>query len=131
MVERRHRCGVLDPRLQDALTGPDAVAMLVALADKVEAHMQGGLSARPLLSVPHILADESSCYYHGYVLAEMSVHQTRSHFLAKYGHIVDNPNVGKVRAAGRRATQVAAAGGTRAGAGGMDGDPKQPCSFCA
>ena len=25
------------------------------------------------MSVPHILADESSAYYHGYVLAEMSV----------------------------------------------------------
>ena len=38
---------------------------------------QGGLSARPLLSVPHLLSDEASCYYHGYVLAEMAVHQTR------------------------------------------------------
>lgn len=55
---------------------------------------QGGLAARPLLAVPHILADESSCYYHGYVLAEMSVHQTRAHFKAKYGKMVDNPQVG-------------------------------------
>jgi hypothetical protein len=38
---------------------------LQALADEVEAKVQGGLSPRPLLSVPHILADESSCYYHG------------------------------------------------------------------
>jgi oligoendopeptidase F len=38
-----------------------------ALADKVEVVIQGGLSARPLLSVPHILSDEASCYYHGYV----------------------------------------------------------------
>lgn len=28
-----------------------------------------------------------------YVLAEMSVHQTREHFIAKEGAIVDNPNV--------------------------------------
>ena len=42
----------------------------------------------------HILSDESSAYYHGYVLAEMSVHQTRQHFLTKYGTIVDNPSVG-------------------------------------
>ncbi|KAI8467008.1 MAG: hypothetical protein J3K34DRAFT_431916 [Monoraphidium minutum] len=69
-------------------------AALEALADRIEASIQGGLSPRPLLSVPHILADESSCYYHGYVLAEMSVHQTRAHFLAKEGHIVDNPSVG-------------------------------------
>jgi hypothetical protein len=45
--------------------------------------------------VPHILSDESSCYYHGYVLAEMSVHQTRDYFLKKFGNIVDNPSVGK------------------------------------
>ncbi len=50
---------------------------------------------RPLLAVPHILADESSAYYHGYVLAEMSVHQTRGYFKAKYGTIADNPEVGK------------------------------------
>jgi hypothetical protein len=40
-------------------------AAIAALADEVEARLQGGLSPRPLLSVPHILADESSCYYHG------------------------------------------------------------------
>merc|ERR1719236_363604 len=65
-----------------------------ALADKIELEIQGGLSARPLLSVPHLLSDEASCYYHGYVLAEMAVHQTRAHFLRKYGSIVDNPAVG-------------------------------------
>jgi hypothetical protein len=45
-------------------------------------------------SVPHILSDESSAYYHGYVLAEMAVHQTRAHFLSTYGRIVDEPRVG-------------------------------------
>ena len=50
---------------------------------------------RPLLAVPHILADESSAYYHGYVLAEMSVHQTRAYFKSKYGSIADNAEVGK------------------------------------
>ena len=45
------------------------------------------------MSVPHILADESSAYYHAYVLAEMSVHQTRAHFKRKYGAMVDNPQV--------------------------------------
>ena len=30
----------------------------------------------------------------GYVLAEMAVHQTREHFLRKYGTIVDNPQIG-------------------------------------
>merc|ERR550514_439996 len=65
-----------------------------ALADETEEKIQGGLAGRPLLSVPHILSDESSCYYHGYVLAEMSVHQTRAHFLETEGYIVDNPKVG-------------------------------------
>jgi hypothetical protein len=32
------------------------------------------------------------CADHGYVLAEMSVHQTRAHFLSA-GGIVDNPEV--------------------------------------
>lgn len=65
-----------------------------ALADKVENDIQGGLSARPLLSVPHLLSDEASCYYHGYVLAEMAVHQTRKFFTERDGYIVDNPSVG-------------------------------------
>lgn len=58
-----------------------------ALADKVENDIQGGLSPRPLLSVPHILSDEASCYYHGYVLAEMGVHQTREYFLKRDGKV--------------------------------------------
>jgi len=65
-----------------------------ALARQLELDIQGGLSARPLLSVPHILSDESSCYYHGYVLAEMAVHQTRQFFLNKHGSLTDNPNIG-------------------------------------
>lgn len=77
---------------------------VLALADATEAKVQGGLSPRPLMSVPHILADESSAYYHGYVLAEMAVHQTRAHFLAKEGRIVDNANV-------RRRARVVVVGG--------------------
>jgi len=65
-----------------------------ALADKVEAEIQGGLGARPLLSVPHLLSDEASCYYHGYVLAEMGVHQTRDFLTRRDGYLVDNPKVG-------------------------------------
>lgn len=64
------------------------------LADKIELEVQGGLSARPLLSIPHLVSDEASCYYHGYTLAEMSVYQTRAFFKDKYGYIVDNPEVG-------------------------------------
>ncbi|KAL3147698.1 hypothetical protein ABBQ32_002443 [Trebouxia sp. C0010 RCD-2024] len=68
---------------------------VTALADSIEQDVEGGLAGRPLMSVPHILADESSAYYHAYVLAEMSVHQTRAHFKRKYGEMVDNPKVGQ------------------------------------
>jgi hypothetical protein len=51
-------------------------------------------SPRPVLSVPHLLAGDSSAYYHGYVLAEMAVHQTRDFFLARDGYLVDNANIG-------------------------------------
>ena len=64
------------------------------LADEIERDIEGGFSPRPLLSVPHLISDEASCYYQGYTLAEMSVHQTRDFLLKKYGYIVDNPNVG-------------------------------------
>jgi|UniRef100_A0A7S0KAV3 hypothetical protein len=64
------------------------------VADEIEEKIQGGFSGRPLMSVPHILADESSCYYHGYVFAEMAVHQTREYFFRTEGYIVDNPKVG-------------------------------------
>ncbi len=55
---------------------------------------------RPILAVPHILAGESSAYYHGYVMAEMAVQQTRSYFLNKYGYLTDNPNIGPELEAG-------------------------------
>ncbi len=68
---------------------------VTAIADEVERRMYFMPEApRPILAVPHILAGESSAYYHGYVLAEMAVHQTRKYILEKYGYINDNPNVG-------------------------------------
>jgi hypothetical protein len=70
------------------------VEAVLKLADKIEHEIQGGLSGRPLLSVPHLVSDEASCYYHGYTLAEMSVHQTRDFFKERDGYIVDNPKVG-------------------------------------
>ncbi|MHC4939390.1 MAG: M3 family metallopeptidase [Planctomycetota bacterium] len=53
--------------------------------------MDGG---RPALSVPHLLAGESSAYYHGYVLALMGVEQTRQFFRNRDGHLMDNPKIG-------------------------------------
>ena len=62
---------------------------------RIERELQG-LSAgvRPVLAVPHLLAGESSAYYHGYVLAEMAVQQTRRFFLERDGYLTDNPRVG-------------------------------------
>jgi len=51
-------------------------------------------SRRPTLSVPHLLAAESSAYYNGYVLALMAVHQTRKYFLDRDGYLVDNARIG-------------------------------------
>ncbi|KAH8069072.1 peptidase [Aureococcus anophagefferens] len=69
-------------------------ASVAALADAVEEDIEGGLGPRPLLSVPHLLSDEASCYYHGYVLAEMAVHQTRAFVEKRDGFLVDNPKIG-------------------------------------
>lgn len=62
---------------------------------RVERELQG-LSAgvRPVLAVPHLLSGESSAYYHAYVLAKMAVYQTRDFFLARDGHLCDNPRIG-------------------------------------
>ncbi|MBL8604626.1 MAG: hypothetical protein JNK72_22060 [Myxococcales bacterium] len=62
---------------------------------EVERELQG-LSAgvRPVLAVPHLLTAEASAYYHGYIMAEMAVHQTRAHFIKEDGHLVDNPRIG-------------------------------------
>lgn len=51
-------------------------------------------SPRPVLSVPHLSSNESSAYYHGYVLAEMAVEQTAEYFRSRDGSLVDNPRVG-------------------------------------
>jgi hypothetical protein len=40
-----------------------------SLAEEVEKKVQGGLGPRPILSVPHIISDEASCYYHAYVVS--------------------------------------------------------------
>ena len=55
--------------------------------------LEGGCP-RPTLAVPHLLSWEASAYYHGYVLAQMAVFQTRRHFHERYGHLLDNPRIG-------------------------------------
>eukprot|EP01060_Flectonema_neradi_P011312 TRINITY_DN183_c3_g1_i1.p1 TRINITY_DN183_c3_g1~~TRINITY_DN183_c3_g1_i1.p1 ORF type:complete len:629 (+),score=148.35 TRINITY_DN183_c3_g1_i1:42-1928(+) len=64
------------------------------ISDEIDMKMMGVEVSRPVLCVPHILADESSCYYQGYILAEMALTQTRCHFLKKYGSLTDNDKIG-------------------------------------
>jgi hypothetical protein len=49
---------------------------------------------RPLLSIPHLLNQESAAAYHGYLLANMAVYQTRAYFEKTYGYLTDNPAIG-------------------------------------
>jgi hypothetical protein len=78
--------------LPDAELRPDVV---LAESRRIERDLQG-LSAgiRPVLAVPHLLAGESSAYYHAYVLAEMAVAQIRRFFLDRDGALTDNPRIG-------------------------------------
>lgn len=76
----------------DELTPERALAELREVERRMCLLPEG--SPRPVLAVPHLLSGDSSAYYHGYVLAEMAVEQTRRHFLARDGHLTDNPRVG-------------------------------------
>jgi len=73
-------------------------AELKKLAGEVEDRLVGGASGMPVLAIPHIISSEASCYYHSYVLADESVHQTREYFYAKYGVITDNAQVSAIDA---------------------------------
>jgi hypothetical protein len=44
-----------------------------SLADEIEIKIQGGLNPRPLLSVPHLVSDEASCYYQGYTVSACAI----------------------------------------------------------
>lgn len=69
------------------------------LARETEKRILGlACSPRPLLSVPHLLSDESACAYHGYLLAHMAVYQTRAYFLEQFGYLTDNPKIGPLLA---------------------------------
>lgn len=76
----------------DELSGERVLEVLRGEEQRLLFLEQG--SPRPILAVPHLLAGESSAYYHGYVLAEMAVHQTRDFFLARDGHLMDNHRIG-------------------------------------
>ena len=78
-------------RMPDSARTADAV---LQLARETEIRILGVPSPRPLLAIPHLLNQESSAAYHGYLLAEMAVHQTRDHLLERLGYLTDNPAIG-------------------------------------
>ncbi len=51
---------------------------------------------RPILAIPHLLDQAAACSYHGYLLANMAVYQTRAWFLREYGYLTDNPYIGEL-----------------------------------
>lgn len=75
-----------------SLTPENVIKTLRAIEHELQFLNEG---TRPVLSVPHLLSGESSAYYHGYVLAEMAVHQTRRFFERRDGGLIDNPNIGR------------------------------------
>ncbi|MEO7716081.1 MAG: M3 family metallopeptidase [Capsulimonas sp.] len=82
-------------RMSDEERTPEAV---LALARQTEERISGTRGSRPILSVPHLLNRESAASYHGYLLAEMAVQQTRGYLLQKFGYLTDNPQIGQLLA---------------------------------
>jgi hypothetical protein len=81
--------------MSDEARTPDAV---LQLARDTEQRILGIPSPRPVLAVPHLLNQESSAAYHGYLLAHMAVYQTRGHLLRRFGYLTDNPAIGALLA---------------------------------
>jgi oligoendopeptidase F len=68
---------------------------VLALARETELRILGvAVGPRPMLGIPHLLNQESAASYHGYLLANMAVYQTRAYFERTYGYLTDNPAVG-------------------------------------
>ncbi len=75
------------------------LAAVLKLARDCEQRILGVSPApRPLLAIPHLLNQESAAAYHGYVLANMAVYQTRAYFERTYGYLTDNPAIGPLLA---------------------------------
>ncbi|POA99227.1 peptidase M3 [Chromobacterium sinusclupearum] len=72
---------------------------VLELARSSERRILGiAVSPRPLLAIPHLLNQESAAAYHGYLLANMAVYQTRAYFIGKFGYLTDNPAIGPLLA---------------------------------
>ena len=91
------------PYFERALYQMDEAALthdsVLALARATELRILGLATApRPLLAIPHLLNQESAAAYHGYLLANMAVYQTRAYFERTYGYLTDNPAIGPLLA---------------------------------
>ena len=83
-------------QLDDGALQADVV---LALAREWELRILGAQPApRPLLSIPHLLNQESAASYHGYLLANMAVYQTRAYFERCFGFLADNVAIGPLLA---------------------------------
>ncbi len=83
-------------RMSDAERTPEAV---LALARRSEQRILGvAVGPRPILAIPHLLNQESAASYHGYLLANMAVYQTRAYFQRRFGYLTDNPAIGPMLA---------------------------------
>lgn len=83
-------------RMSDAELTPAAV---LALARRSEQRILGvAVGPRPILAIPHLLNQESAASYHGYLLANMAVFQTRGYFQRRFGYLTDNPAIGPLLA---------------------------------
>ncbi len=56
---------------------------VLAMARASERRILGVDSPRPVLAIPHFLSQEAAASYHGYLLADMAVYQTRAWFLER------------------------------------------------
>ncbi len=79
--------------IPDAELSAESILRAIRDAERQMLFLEDG-SGRPTLSVPHLLAGESSAYYHGYVMADMGVRQTREFFVRRDGYLCDNPRIG-------------------------------------
>ena len=79
--------------------GARTPAAVTALARECEKRILGvEVGPRPLMAIPHLQNQESAAAYHGYLLANMAVYQTRAYFQRQFGYLTDNPAIGPLLA---------------------------------
>ena len=74
--------------------GLDADRVLQLARECEQRILDVAVAPRPLLSIPHMLNQEAAASYHGYLLAQMAVDQTRAYFEREHGYLTDNPAIG-------------------------------------